>query len=375
MKIILAFDSFKGSIDAHSACRAVRQAILRHRDNANVICKPMADGGEGTARILMEALQGTWVPVQTMGPLPDLSVDSGFGWIESTQTAIVEVAASSGLTLVPEGRRNPLLTTTFGTGELIRHAIEKGARRILLAMGGSATVDGGTGAASALGWQFLDDQGQVLAPGGQSLARLATIVKPFPRPFPEIMALCDVQNPLLGKSGAARIFAPQKGATPEMVELLEAGLSRLSSTVFSQLGLHIDQQPGAGAAGGFGAGCMAFFGAHLRSGIHVVMQECRLEEELDSADWILTGEGSFDQQSLHGKVVSGIAEVAAKYHVRVAVLAGRVALTAQQYREAGVELAIPLQKEGMTADEAMRDAERLLVERAVEWLELAASCH
>ncbi len=375
MKIILAFDSFKGSVDAHSACRIVRQALLSRCKSAQVVCKPMADGGEGTARILLDALHGSWIPVRTMGPLPDLTVDSGYGWVEATQTAIIEVAASSGLTLVPEDRRNPLLTTTFGTGELIRHAVETGVRKILLAMGGSATVDGGTGAAAALGWQFLDDRGQSLALGGQSLAQLATIVKPAPRSFSEVITLCDVQNPLLGNTGAARMFGPQKGATPEMVDLLESGLSRLSSVVLEQLGLGIDRQPGAGAAGGFGAGCAAFFGARLMSGIHTVMRECRLEEEVASADWIITGEGSLDQQSLHGKVVSGIVELAAQHQVRVAVIAGRVALTGPQCREAGIDLAIPLQKAGMTTIDAMRDAETLLGERAVEWLELSASCH
>ena len=375
MKIILAFDSFKGSVDAQSACRIVRQAILSHSQNAEVVCKPMADGGEGTARILLDALHGSWIPLRTMGPLPDLTVDSGYGWIEATQTAIVEVATSSGLTLVPEGRRNPLLTTTFGTGELIRHAIGKGARKILLAMGGSATVDGGTGAATALGWQFLDDRGLPLALGGQSLAQLASIVKSPSLSFPEVIALCDVQNPLLGNNGAAQVFGPQKGATPEMVDLLECGLSRLSSVALEQLGLVVDRQPGAGAAGGFGAGCAAFFGARLMSGIHVVMHECRLEEALESADWIITGEGSFDEQSLQGKVVSGIAGLAARHQVRVAVIAGRVAITERQCREAGIDLAIPLQKAGMPTADAMRDAERLLGERAVEWMELSASCH
>ena len=374
MKIIVAFDSFKGSIDAASACRVVRQAILARRKDAKVIDKPMADGGEGTTRILMQALQGTWIPAQTMGPLPDVTVDSGYGWVEAMQTAIIEVAASSGLTLVPEDRRNPLLTTTFGTGELIRHAIGKGARKILLAMGGSATVDGGTGAASALGWQFLDDKGQQLAPGGGPLTHLSAIVKPPPYTWPEVVALCDVQNPLLGKNGAAQVFGPQKGATPEMVRVLETGLIRLSSIVSNQLGIRTEQ-PGAGSAGGFGAGCMAFFEGRLMSGIHVVMHECRIEEALASADWVVTGEGSFDRQSLQGKVVSGIAGLAARHGVRVAVLAGRVTLAESEYRKAGIEMAIPLQKPGMTTAEAMRDTEKLLKERTVEWMELAASCH
>ena len=375
MKIIVAFDSFKGSIDAHTACRVAQQAILDRQCDATVIAKPMADGGEGTARVLLDALGGTWVPTQTMGPLPDLTVSSGFGWTETTRTAMVEIAASSGLPLVPPERRNPMLTTTFGTGELIRQAIDKGAQRILLAMGGSATVDGGTGAAAALGWRFLDNKGNPLALGGQALVHLSTIVRPPLQSLPEVVALSDVQNPLLGENGAAWIFGPQKGATPEMVEILESGLARLSSIMSAQLGIDIDRQAGAGAAGGFGAGCMAFFGARLMSGIHVVMQECRLEEELAGTDWILTGEGSFDEQSLHGKVVSGIAGLAAKHHVRVAVLAGRVALNERRYREAGVDLALPLQKTGISTDEAIRDAERLLGERTIEWFDLASSCH
>ena len=362
MKIILAFDSFKGSLSAQEACSAAKRALQSIHPEWTLVSKPMADGGEGTAQAMISSLHGRWIPVTAMGPLPCQRVKAGFAWFSSQHTALVEMASASGLTLLQNNRRNPMKTTTYGTGMLIAAAIHKGARHILLAVGGSATMDGGVGAAMALGWNFLDAQGQDVGLGGDAVNRIAKILPPRRVYIPSIDILCDVDNPLTGRNGAARIYGPQKGASPRHVQDLERGLRHLSRLVKRQFGKQINL-PGGGAAGGLAAGAVAFFNGRITSGIETVIEASRLDDELKDADCVITGEGRFDHQSLQGKVVSGVLRIARKRRVKVVVIAGDVSLSPSRYQRAGITAAVALRARGISIEEAMADARNLLIRR------------
>lgn len=323
----------------------------------------MADGGEGTAAAIIAARDGEWIPHPATGPLPSMIVDAGFGWLASSRTAIVEMATASGLTLLRPDQCDPFQTTTLGTGELIRAAADYGAQRILLAVGGSATVDGGIGAAYALGWRFLNQSGEEVAPNGSGLVEIFSIRPPDNHvKLPEIMVLADVTNPLCGENGAARIFGPQKGATPEQAILLDAGLLNLGKLIQRDLGTDVLSLPGA--AGGLAAGAVAFMGATITSGVDEVMRITGLDEAMKGADWVLTGEGCLDSQSLHGKVISGIVRLARGYGARVGALAGRIALTNIELQTAGIVFADAVTTEKLIFDEACRKAPEFL-EKAV----------
>jgi len=353
-------DSFKESLSAQAACDIVAGTIVSLRPDAEIVVKPVADGGEGTAEAMMQACGGRWVPVAVTGPLADMRVNAGFAWFDSDGSALVEMAAASGLQLLTLRQRNPLLTTTFGTGQLIAAAVEYGAEKVYLAVGGSATVDGGTGAAAALGWRFLDGEGVELPPGGGSLVRLSRIVPPtHPLPVP-VEVLCDVTNPLCGPRGAARVYGPQKGATREMVEQLDKGLLRLAAAVKDQLSVEIEDIPGTGAAGGLAGGAVAFSNARLISGIDFIIARTGLAEAIADSDWVITGEGRFDEQSLQGKVISGIAAIAAKAHTKTAVIAGQVALNPEEYRDKGIVDAFACKSDRMSLQHAMENAGALL---------------
>ena len=266
MKIVVALDKFKGSLTAPAACEIVRRVLHGVHPAAQIIVKPMADGGDGTAEALHAALGGEWISQQVSGPLPGMLCHARYLWLAQERSAFVEMAQASGLVLLKPEQRNPLLTNTHGTGELISHAISHGAKRIYLAIGGSATVDGGVGAARALGWVFWDTDRKLLKLGGGELEHIAKVEAPDADPEidhdllmdAEIEVLCDVDNPLCGEHGAARVFGPQKGATPAMVERLDAGLRHLAEIVKTQLGKDILNVPGAGAAGGLGGGPLRF---------------------------------------------------------------------------------------------------------------------
>lgn len=370
MKVTLAFDSFKGSLTAADACRIAGEAILEVHPEAQVICAPMADGGEGTASALLTARPGEWIPVPTTGPLPSQCVDAGFAWFASDQTAVVEMASASGLTLLRRDQLNPLATSTRGTGELLCAARDHGVRRILLAVGGSATVDGGMGAAHALGWRFLDHDGHELTPCGGHLESIARIVPPTAKTaLPPIEVLADVTNPL---GEAARVFGPQKGATPSAVEKLAGGLDNLARRWREDLGVEVALLAGGGAAGGLAAGAVAFFGARIVSGIETVMRETDFAAALQGADWVITGEGSFDQQSLQGKVVSGVITQARSAVVKTAVIAGRVNLEQPIWIQAGITYTASLASAALPTEEAIRRAPELLRDQvlrfAQEWL-------
>jgi glycerate kinase len=323
----------------------------------------MADGGEGTAETIMSALDGKWIPLTVTGPLPSMKVKAGFAWLPETKTAVVEMAQASGLPLLKPDQYNPMKTTTFGTGELICEAIYHGAEKILLTVGGSATVDCGIGAASALGWHFLDSDGKDIPPCGEGLAWIDRIVPPD-RDLPEIEVLCDVTNPLCGSNGAARIYGPQKGASPKMVEQLDWNLRQFANQISVDLKKEIHNLPGAGAAGGLAAGAVAFMNGRLTPGVDAVMKTIGLADALVGADWVLTGEGRFDTQSIQGKVVDGVARLAKRAGVAVGVIAGCVLLDESEWRKADISFVASLQPEGMSKEESICRSKELLFKAA-----------
>lgn len=349
MKIVLALDSFKGTLSAREVCDAVAEGIQSVRPEFEIVILPMADGGEGTAEAMMSALGGEWIPLTVTGPLSSMKVKAGFAWLGHEQTAVVEMAVASGLPLLKPEERNPMIATTYGAGELVKAAIEKGAKKILLTVGGSATVDGGVGAAEALGWKFLPD-GKIVPP--ENLA------------MPQVDVLCDVTNPLCGPNGAAHVYGPQKGATPEMVEILDARLFKLSEQISKCLGKNVRDVPGAGAAGGLSAGAMAFMNGKLVRGIDTVMAVTGLADALKDADWVITGEGKFDSQSVQGKVVDGVARLAKQAGAKTGVFAGTVRLTEPEWRAAGIDAVYTLNPPGMSLDEAISRSREHLVKAA-----------
>ena len=368
MKIVVATDSFKGTLTAEKSCEIIAEAVHECVPDIQLVIKPMADGGEGTARAMIRACNGRWIEREVMGPLPEMKVNAGFAWFED-KTALVEMASASGLELLSPEHMNPLKTTTYGTGELIKSALEYGACKILLAVGGSATVDGGFGAATALGWKFLDKKGEQIPLEGAGLEKLVKIIESENPIMVPVEVLCDCDNPLCGESGAARVYAPQKGATPEMVERLEKSLVHLSDVVKVQLQRDICHVPGAGAAGGLAAGAIAFMDASLVSGIETVIARSGLRAELESADWIITGEGCFDYQSLSGKTISGILKTASQTNTRVAVIAGQVKVTPEVYQKAGIVTAISCKPDTMSLDEALANSRTLLYSAAKKFAE------
>lgn len=329
MKIVLAPDSFKESLPAQSVCAAIARGILRVVPDAQIEAVPMADGGEGTVDALLAATGGTRHHTAVRGPL-HTPVEAAWGMLgDGSGTAVLEMAAASGLGLVPEDQRDPTRTTTYGTGELIVAALDAGASRILIGIGGSATTDGGTGAAQAAGVRFLDAAGRPCSPGlsGGALADIARIDLSERDPRiarTSILVACDVDNPLCGPRGAAAIYGPQKGATPEQVALLDRNLAHLADCIERDLGRSVRDLPGAGAAGGLGAGLVAFFNAELKPGIEIVIEAARLAERLRGADLVITGEGRIDRQSMMGKVIAGVGRIAKAAGVPAIALVGTI---------------------------------------------------
>lgn len=338
---------------------------------------PVADGGEGWVETLVHALGGRFVTLRVTGPLGQ-PVEARYGLIDQEDglTAVIEMAAASGLTLVPPERRDPRRTTTRGTGELMQDALDRGARRLLVGIGGSATNDGGAGMASALGARFLDRNDQELPPGGAALADLARVDLSALDPRlaqAEVVVACDVDNPLTGERGAAAVYGPQKGATPAMVRELDAALAHFADVVESALGRRWRETPGAGAAGGLGFGLMAFAGSRLQPGIELALDTLQADRVLAGAGLAITAEGRLDRQTLHGKVPLGVARRASKHGVPVVALGGSLeplppeALEA--LRAAGIAAALPTLEEPCTLEEAMDPEQtRQRLERAGERL-------
>jgi glycerate kinase len=337
MRIVIAPDSFKGCLTSPEVCRAIEAGVRAALPDAETVLVPVADGGDGTVRTLVEGTGGELLAATVTGPLGE-PVLAEYGVLGDGATAVIEMATASGLTLVPPALRNPLHTTTRGTGELIAAAVDRGCRRLIVGVGGSATNDGGMGMAQALGVRFLDADGAEAPGTGEGLDPVARIDASGLDPrLAEctIRVACDVDNPLTGPRGAARVYGPQKGATPETVERLDAGLARLADVVARDVGVSAADQPGAGAAGGLGFGLVAFCGAALEPGVRIVLEAVDLESKLAGAEVVFTGEGRIDFQTAFGKAPAGVAELARKHGCAVLALGGSVSEDARSLHAHG----------------------------------------
>ncbi|MDX5410846.1 MAG: glycerate kinase [Thauera sp.] len=358
MKIVIAPDSYKESLSALEVAQAVQAGFSQVFPDATYVLVPVADGGEGTVDAMVAATAGRRERVAVSGPL-GMPVEAFYGLTGDGATAVIEMAAASGLMLVPAAQRNPLVTTSRGTGELIRAALDAGARRFILGIGGSATNDGGAGMVQALGARLLDARGQDIGPGGGALAGLERIdVSTLDPRLAEcrIEVACDVDNPLTGARGASAVFGPQKGATPAMVQTLDASLTRFARIIERDLGVAVDQVPGAGAAGGMGAAMLAFFGATLKPGIEIVTAAVELDAHVRDADLVITGEGRIDFQTVHGKTPIGVARVAKRHGKPVIGIAGSLGAKVGVVHEHGIDAVFSVLNTPCTLEEALRDA-------------------
>lgn len=365
MRILIASDSFKGSLTSQEAGAAIAAGIYRVFPDARVTVLPMADGGEGTVQALVAATGGRLIPVQVSGPLGE-PVQAYFGLLPDG-TAVLEMAQASGLTLVPESLRDPTKTTTYGTGELIASALDRGATRLVIGIGGSATNDGGAGMAQALGVRLRDRHGREIPPGGGSLGSLATIDMSGLDPRIKTVSItvaCDVKNPLCGQSGASAVYAPQKGATPEVVRQLDDNLRHFARIIREQLQKDIMDIPGAGAAGGLGAGLIAFTGAEVRSGVGTVLDTVRFEDYLADVDLVITGEGRLDRQSAFGKVPVGVAGRAKKFGIPVIAMVGEIGPGAHEVFNHGIDSVVTLVSGPISLPQAMETGANLLADAA-----------
>lgn len=370
MKVVVAPDSFKGCLSAQEVAAAISRGVLRAAPDAEVVEVPLADGGEGTVDALVSATGGHYEERVVEGPLGE-PVTARFGVLGNGRTAVVEMAAASGLPLVPETKRNPGLTSTYGTGELIRAALDLGARQLIVGVGGSATTDCGGGMAQALGFRFLDADGQAIERvTGSRLRQVASIDATGRDPrldAVEIRVACDVDNPLYGPRGAAHVYAPQKGATPAQVEELDEGLRHMAEVIKRDLGVDVADLPGAGAAGGLGAGLVAFCGATLEPGAEIVLDAVGFEARLTNADLLITGEGKVDEQTAHGKTPAAAARGARAAGVPAVALGGSVALAAESLGGVGFTAVFSIVPGPLSLAEALeRDAARRFLEATSE---------
>lgn len=339
MKVVIAPDSYKESLTAMEVATAIENGFKEIMPDAEYIKLPMADGGEGTVQSLVDATGGDIVTVEVTGPLGQ-PVEGFYGLLGDGSTAVIEMAAASGLHLVEPSERNPLLTTTYGTGQLIKAALDKGVNHIIIGIGGSSTNDGGVGMAQALGAKLVDAEGADLPFGGGAIVRLAKIdlsgLDPRLAKI-QLEVACDVDNPLCGPKGASHVFGPQKGATPEMVEQLDQNLAHYAAMIYQTNGKDVISQAGAGAAGGLGAALLGLFDATLRPGINIVMDAVNLAEVVKDADLVITGEGRIDSQTIHGKTPIGVARTAKLYQLPVIGIAGSIAQDCRVVHDHGID--------------------------------------
>jgi glycerate 2-kinase len=366
MKIIIAPDSFKGNQTALAVADAIERGMRRYDQNLEIIKIPMADGGEGTVEAASSAAGGRIIKTAVSGPLNGV-IDAEYAILDDGKTAVIEMASASGLPLVPNHLKNPGKTSTKGTGELIRHALDSGCNKIILGIGGSATNDGGIGAASALGVKFLDVDGTETGVTGDDLLRVQKIdmSELDPRiPNTDILVACDVSNPFYGPNGAAYIYAPQKGATEEQVKSLDNGLRNLAEVIENSLGKKIADIPGTGAAGGLGGGLIAFFNAKLKSGIELIMDAVKFEKTLENAQLVVTGEGKTDYQTAFGKVPAGVASAAKKQGIPVVCFSGALGKKIEELYAVGITALFSTANREMTLDYAIDNSLILLEEGA-----------
>lgn len=356
MKILIAIDSFKGSLTSMEAGYAAAEGIRRVEQNAEICVRPLADGGEGTVEALSAGVNGVLQNIWVTGPL-GIPVKCQYGIVQKTKTAIVEMSAAAGITLVPEEKRNPLYTTTYGVGEIIKDAIGKGCRKFIIGIGGSATNDGGVGMLQALGYGFLDKDGKQVSFGAKGLEGLETISEE--NALQELKeckfrVACDVTNVLCGEQGCSAVFGPQKGAVSSMIMQMDRWLACYATLAKKLHPKANANQAGTGAAGGLGFAFLTFMNAKLESGIKIVLEETRLEDDIKEAELIITGEGRLDKQSVMGKAPAGVARLAKKYGKPVIAFAGSVGEGAKGCNAYGIDAFFSILRETMTLEEAMR---------------------
>ncbi len=355
MKVVVAIDSLKGSLTSLEAGEAIQEGILRAISDAEVIVRPLADGGEGTVEALTRGMNGRYEKITVTDPL-GRPTDSVYGILEDLHTAIIEMSAAAGITLIDAKDRNPMNTTTYGVGEMIKDAIGKGCRHFFIGIGGSATNDGGIGMLQALGYGMLDTEGKQVSLGAKGLAELVSITDEDV--LPELkkctfQIACDVKNPLCGEKGCSAVFGPQKGATPDMITQMDSWLGKYALLTANRYKKADFQYPGTGAAGGMGFAFLSYMNAELRSGVQIVLEETKLEEYVKDADIVVTGEGCLDGQSVMGKAPIGVAALAKKHHKKVIAFAGCVTEDAKVCNQNGIDAFFPILRNVVTREEAM----------------------
>lgn len=379
MKAVVAIDSLKGSLSSMEAGNAIAEGIYRADAEAKVEVRPLADGGEGTVDALVQGMNGSLRKVRVTGPLGD-KVDAAYGIIEEAKMAVIEMSAAAGITLVPDEKKNPLFTTTYGVGEMIWDAIEKGCRKFVVGIGGSATNDGGIGMLQALGYDFLNSKENAVPYGAKGLEDLAEIRKEHVLPELaqcEFKVACDVTNPLCGPLGASAVYGPQKGATPEMVREMDQWLADYAKLAANCSERADAEHPGTGAAGGLGFAFLTFTNAVLESGIKIVLEETKLEQYIQDADIVITGEGRLDGQTAMGKAPVGVAKLAGKYKIPVLAFAGSVTKDARKCNEEGIHAFFPILRGITTLEDAMdaENARRNLMETVEQVFRLIVAIH
>lgn len=355
MKVVVAIDSLKGSLTSLEAGEAIQKGILCAIPDAEVIVRPLADGGEGTVEALARGMNGRYEKITVTDPL-GRPTDAVYGILENSHTAIIEMSAAAGITLIDAKDRNPMNTTTYGVGEMIKDAIGKGCRHFFIGIGGSATNDGGIGMLQALGYGMLDKEGKQVSLGAKGLAELVSITDEDV--LPELkkctfQIACDVKNPLCGEKGCSAVFGPQKGATPDMITQMDSWLGKYALLTANRYKKADSQYPGTGAAGGMGFAFLSYMNAELRSGVQIVLEETKLEEYVKDADIVVTGEGCLDGQSVMGKAPIGVAALAKKHHKKVIAFAGCVTEDAKVCNQNGIDAFFPILRNVVTREEAM----------------------
>lgn len=355
MKVVVAIDSLKGSLSSMEAGLAIKEGVLAAQPDAEVIVKPLADGGEGTTDALIEGMNGERIDLTVTGPM-HTPVDAYYGYLRETNTAVMEMASAAGITLVPDSEKNPLLATSYGVGEIINDAIQRGCRNFIIGIGGSVTNDGGIGMLKALGIRFLDENGEDAGEGGQALAKVARIdvsgINPLLKEC-HIQVACDVNNPLCGENGSTYVYGPQKGVTEDMKKTLDEAMAHFARVTSESLENDYMNTPGAGAAGGLGFAFLAYVGATLTPGIELILDAVGLEDELSGADVVVTGEGRLDFQTAMGKAPVGVAKLAKKYNARVVAFAGSVTKEATACNKEGIDAFFPILRGVCTLADAM----------------------
>ena len=355
MNVVVAIDSLKGSLSSMEAGMAAKEGILAAKPDANVIVKPLADGGEGTTLALIEGLDGERIDLMVTGPM-HTPVQAYYGYLKDRNTAVMEMASAAGITLVPEGEKNPLLATSYGVGEMINDALQRGCRNFIIGIGGSATNDGGIGMLKALGVRFSDENGEDAGEGGQALAKVSHIDTSDLNPLLKechIQVACDVNNPLCGENGSTYVYGPQKGVTEDRKKKLDEDMAHFARITSETLGNDHRDTPGAGAAGGLGFAFLSYLGASLTPGIELILHAIGLEQELSHADIVVTGEGRLDFQTAMGKAPVGVAKLAKKYHAKVIAFAGSVTKEANACNKEGIDAFFPILRGVCTLSEAM----------------------